>query len=240
LASAGDFDFQPEVTGAERLEKGKGDPKKVPRLLESPADWPTFRADNTCSATTKAVVPQSAKLLWRFEPNVKISSSSIPPTAPVAAGGLIFTSGPDGIVRAVHAATGKLRWKAYTGGAIRMPPTVWEGRVFVGSGDGWVYSFRARNGRLIWRFRVAPAERKIPVYGAISSTWPAAGGVLVADGVAYVAAGIVNYDGTYVYALANSTSRAATRFRPRSTMRRTENASMIPIWSRESRRTTSS
>jgi len=201
LASAGDFDFQPEVTGAKRLEKGKGDPKKVPSLLGSPADWPTFRADNTCSATTKAVVPQSAKLLWRFEPNIKISSSSPPPTAPVAAGGSVFTSGPDGIVRALDAASGKLKWKAYTGGAVRMPPTVWEGRVFVGSGDGWVYSFRAGSGRLIWRFRAAPAERKIPVYGALSSTWPAAGGVLVADGVAYVAAGIVNYDGTYVYAL---------------------------------------
>ena len=201
LAPAGDFDFQPEVTGAKRLEKGKGDPKKVPSLLESAADWPTFRADNACSATTKAVIPQSTKLLWTFEPNTKISSSSPRPTAPVAAAGLVFTGGQDGIVRGVDAASGRLRWKAYTGGTVRMPPTVWQGRVFVGSGDGWIYSFRAKSGKPIWRFRAAPAERKIPVYGAISSTWPAAGGVLVADGVAYVAAGIVNYDGTYVYAL---------------------------------------
>jgi len=39
------------------------------------------------------------------------------------------------------------------------------------------------------------------------STWPAASGVLVEDGVAYVAAGIVNYDGTYVYALDAATGR---------------------------------
>jgi outer membrane protein assembly factor BamB len=90
---------------------------------------------------------------------------------------------------------------AYTGGAIRYPPTIWKGRAFVGAGDGWVYCYEARTGRLQWRFRAAPAERLIPVYGQLMSTWPAASGVLVQDGVAYVAAGIVNYDGTHVYAL---------------------------------------
>lgn len=82
-----------------------------------------------------------------------------------------------------------------------MPPTIWEGRAYVGSGDGWVYCFEARSGRLLWRFRAAPAERSIPVYGVLMSTWPVASGVLVADGTAYAAAGIANYDGTYVYAL---------------------------------------
>ena len=47
----------------------------------------------------------------------------------------------------------------------------------------------------------------IPAYGALLSTWPAASGVLVEDGVAYVAAGIVNYDGTYVYALDAETGK---------------------------------
>ena len=64
-----------------------------------------------------------------------------------------------------------------------------------------MYAFEATTGRRLWRFRAAPAERKIPVYGRLLSTWPAASGVLVEDGTAYVAAGLVNYDGTYVYAL---------------------------------------
>jgi len=102
---------------------------------------------------------------------------------------------------------GRLQWKAYTGGAVRFPPTIWKGRAFVGSGDGWVYAFEAQTGRLIWRFRAAPAERKMPVYGSLLSTWPAASGVLVEDGIAYVAAGIVNYDGTYVYALDATSGR---------------------------------
>jgi len=94
-----------------------------------------------------------------------------------------------------------MRWKTYTGGAVRFPPTVWKGRVFVGSGDGWVYALEAQTGKLMWRFNAAPADRKIPVYGSLLSTWPVASGVLVEDGTAYLAAGIINIDGTHVYAL---------------------------------------
>ena len=39
----------------------------------------------------------------------------------------------------------------------------------------------------IWRFRAAPAERFIPVYGSLSSTWPIGSGVLVEKGVVYAA-----------------------------------------------------
>jgi outer membrane protein assembly factor BamB len=96
---------------------------------------------------------------------------------------------------------GKVKWKAFTGGEIRVSPAIWNGRAFVGSADGWMYVFEASSGRVLWRFRAAPVERKIPVYGAISSNWPVASGVVVEDGVAYAAAGIANYDGTHVYAL---------------------------------------
>jgi len=207
LAPAGDFNFQPELGGVKRLERRERKSEDVAALPESPADWPTFRADNRCSSTTTAAVPQSVSLLWRFDPKTKAPYPTPRATAPVAAGGLVFAGGPDGIVRALDATSGKLRWKAYTGGAIRISPTIWKGRAFVGSADGWVYAFEATTGRLLWRFRAAPAERKIPVYNAISSTWPASSGVVVEDGVAYVAAGIANYDGTYVYALDAETGK---------------------------------
>jgi len=45
------------------------------------------------------------------------------------------------------------------------------------------------------------------VYGSLCSTWPVNSGVLVEDGVAYFAAGIIDYDGTYVYALDAETGR---------------------------------
>ncbi len=201
LGPAGNFDFSPKATVRNRLEKGINDQMNIASLPESDADWPTFRADNTGSVTTEAVIPDKITPLWQLQPDVTFAPATPLPTAPVTAGGLAFIGGPDGIVRALDAATGQVRWKAYTGGAIRIPPTIWKGRAFVGSGDGYVYAFEAKTGRLLWRFRAAPTQRKIPVYGSLLSTWPVSGGVLVEDGIAYVTAGIMNYDGTYVFAL---------------------------------------
>ena len=196
LGPAGDHNFYPKATESERLETGTVSISDVLPLNESPADWPTFRGNNTCTATTDVTLPEKSDRLWQFIPETAFT-----PTAPVTSGGLVFVGGSDGIVRAIDSATGKQRWTAYTGGSIRISPTVWKGRVFAGSGDGWVYALEAQTGRLLWRFRAAPVERKIPVYGSLLSTWPAASGVLVEDGIAYVAAGISNFDGTYVYAL---------------------------------------
>lgn len=206
LGPAGDFEFARKAVEEERLEQKQNE---VAAVMETSADWPSFRKDNQGRLTTTAMVARTGKPRWRYparpiynpgtnvlgHPHYKI------PTAPVTCDGLAFWGDSDGIVRAVNVLTGELLWKAYTGGPIRIAPTIWEGRVFVGSGDGYVYSLSARTGELLWRFRAAPVERKIPVYGSLMSTWPAASGVVVQDGVAYVAAGIVNYDGIHVYAL---------------------------------------
>jgi len=209
LGSAGSFQFNTSATEAERLEKGRPIDPDTPSLLASASDWPMFRKDKHASITTGATISATGELLWQYRPghlgavatDILGHHYSRSITAPVIVDGVVFVSGSDGIVRAINSQTGKALWKAYTGGAVRMPPTVWRNQLFVGSGDGWVYNFDSRTGHLIWRFRAAPAERKIPVYGSLLSTWPAASGVLVDDGTAYVAAGIVNYDGTHIYAL---------------------------------------
>jgi outer membrane protein assembly factor BamB len=202
LGPAGNFDFSRKAVESERLERFAAGDDKPAAFDASPADWPIFRANHSADVTTTATVPAVLHCKWQEGPRAPIMS-----TAPTAVGDLVFAGGSDGIVRAMSAASGELRWKAYTGGVVIYPPTVWQGRVFVGSGDGYAYCFEAKTGRPLWRFRAAPAERRIPVYGSLQSTWPVASGVLVADGVAYVAAGIVNYDGTHVYALDAATGR---------------------------------
>lgn len=122
------------------------------------------------------------------------------PTAPVVAGDTVFVADRSGVVHALDA-SGAEAWRAYTGGPVYFPPAVALGRVYVGSADGRVHAFEARTGRPLWRFRVAPARRRIAVYGKLISTWPVAGGVVVDDGVVYAAAGIAHYDGTHVVAL---------------------------------------
>jgi len=198
---AGSFKFDQAAVESERLESADNAMTIAP-FQHAPADWPTYRANNTRTAETQAAIPDRVKRLWTFTPGAAFET-----TAPVAAGGLVFVSGSDGIVRALDAASGTARWTAYTGGAVRYPPAVAGGRALVGSGDGHVYAFEAATGRLLWRFRAAPAQRSIPVYDQLLSTWPVASGVVLDGGVAYCAAGINNYDGTHVYALDAATGK---------------------------------
>jgi len=202
LASAGDFDFEAVAREEERLETFPAAEKMVAGLPVAKGDWPAYRANNGRSAASAVAIPQKVTRAWQHEP-----SSPVRATAPVTAGGLTVVSGSDGIVKAFNAASGALKWKAYTGGPVRYPPAVADGRVFVGSGDGWVYAFNATSGKSLWRFRAAPAERAISLYGRLSSTWPVGGGVLVDGDTVYAAAGIASYDGTHVYALEAATGK---------------------------------
>ena len=194
LTSAGDFDFRSEADDS-RLETYPN-AESVKPLDEKPGDWPTYQGDNSRSSATAIVIPKRVSAAWSFD----VPGNAFP-TAPVAAGGLVFFGDRSGVVRAVDAADGKLRWEAYTGASIYFPPAVEDGRLLVGSADGRLYAFEAASGRPLWTFRAAPADRWILAYGNLISTWPVAGGVVVQDGVVYTAAGIAHYDGTHVYAL---------------------------------------
>jgi outer membrane protein assembly factor BamB len=211
LAPAGDFKFDQQAAESERLETVSSDRRGSPDPAEtadrqvstdSPNDWRTHRGNPSRTAHTQVSVPDHVQLLWQTPPQ-----QGVEPSAPVAAGGLIFTAGSDGIVRARNAATGKVRWTSHTGGAIHYPPSIADGRALVGSADGWVYCLEAATGKRLWRFRAAPIERRIPLYGRLISTWPVASGVLVHDGTAYFAAGLNDFDGTHVYALDAATGR---------------------------------
>jgi len=100
-----------------------------------------------------------------------------------------------GIVRAVDAQSGIAKWEAYTAGAIYQSPAVWEGRVYVGSADGRVMPLKLPRagdcGPSGLRRRIAGFR-----FTASCTHLAVAGGVVVADGVLYAAAGIANYDGT--------------------------------------------
>ena len=159
------------------------------RLADLPRQQPAQRQQRAC-----AWAPRNCS-------GTTIRIARHAPSEATSAGGLIFFGGEDGRVRAVDAETGALRWTFSTAGIVKYPPTIADGRAYVGSGDGHVYCLEAATGRLLWRFRAAPVERNLMVYGTLSSTWPVNTGVLVQDGTAYFAAGIVDHDGTYVYAI---------------------------------------
>ena len=200
LAPAGEFDYAGRA-GAERLEAGPG-PASVRKLAATDRDWPAYRRDNARSGRTSVPAPAQVAERWTFKP----PQASVA-TAPIAVDGWAFIGGSDGVLRAIDVATGEQGWSFATEGWIKFAPALADGRLFAGSCDGCVYCLEAKTGRLLWRFRAAPAERKIPVYGSLMSTWPVGSGVLVHDGVAYAAAGMANYDGTHVFALDAATGK---------------------------------
>jgi outer membrane protein assembly factor BamB len=194
LCSAGTpVEAQP---AGDRLESAAPNPREIAPFPLAAQDWPTYRGNNAHTGASAASVSGSLQPLWTWEP-----SHGYTPTAPTAAGGLVFLAGDDGVARAFDAAGGTMQWAFETAGPILHPPTIWEGRAYVASGDGWVYAIEAATGRLLWRFQAAPIARRILAYGSLCSTWPVNSGVLVEDGTAYFAAGLIDYAGTYVYAL---------------------------------------
>ncbi|HJN16653.1 MAG TPA: PQQ-binding-like beta-propeller repeat protein, partial [Armatimonadota bacterium] len=205
LCSAGDFDFNVVATNESNLQLGAGDPATVQPLDASDLDWPTYRANTQRSGSSQVALKEEHPVPgWWHKP-----TDACKVTPPVAAGGLVFFGREDGKVRCLNAETGDVAWDYVTAGPIIQPPTIWEGRCYVGSGDGYVYCIEAATGRLLWRFRAAPVERRMMVYDHLMSTWPVNSGILIEDGVAYAAAGIIDRDGTYVYALDAKTGEIA-------------------------------
>ena len=192
-SSAGQLPLPGEETPS--LETGQGELGKVVKLNAKPGDWATYQGNNHRIPTSSASIPKKVEKQWSFT-----SPNKAMPTAPVVAGDLVFVGDRAGTIRAIDT-DGKLKWKAYVGGAIYFPPTISNNRAYVGSADGRVYAFEAATGRPLWSFRVAPGNRRISMFGKLISTWPVAGGVIVEDGTVYAAAGITHYDGTHVVAL---------------------------------------
>ena len=194
LAPVDNLDLSQSALEQTRLKSIQSEP--VSNQEADQADWPGYRRDRLRSASTPVQLTSDPIERWQIR-----SAARSEPTAPIVVGSVAFWSGLDGVVRAADVDSGKIRWTAFTGGAVRFPPEYWKGRIYVGSSDGYVYCFDAQDGQQLWRFQAAPAKRRILVHGRIFSNWPVGSGVLVSDGVVYAAAGITSYDGTHVYAL---------------------------------------
>jgi outer membrane protein assembly factor BamB len=102
------------------------------------------------------------------------STGALPLSEPVTDGSLLFFGGDAGILYALDASTGRLKWTCATDpkSPIRMTPAV-EGRVvYFGTLAGQVYSVSADTGSLLWRAEVAGWVTGSPVvcHGIVAVT----------------------------------------------------------------------
>jgi len=120
---------------------------------------------------------------------------------------VFFGSSVDHQLYALDAATGRVRWRFFTGAPIRLAPSVADGRVYVGSDDGKVYCLAVDDGRLLWEFDAAPEQRRVIGNGQIISLWPVRTGVLVDGDRVFFGAGIFPYHSPTLNALDSKTGK---------------------------------
>lgn len=190
-------------------------------LPATAADWVTHRHDNARTGCTSESLAAPLSLHWVYTPahpprpawpepakrlreGFKLLHRVIFDDAFQVAvvGDLVyFGSSADDKVYALDAATGEERWSFFTGGPIRLAPTVSEGRVFAGSDDGFVYCLKADDGKLLWKKRGGPNDEMLLGNGRMISRWPIRTGVLVEEGIAYFGAGVFPHENVYLHAI---------------------------------------
>jgi len=191
-------------------------------VASAPAsDWPTYRHDLARTGCTDESLGAPLALQWTYtSTHAPRPAWSGPGTRPregfllhnrvdfddafqvvVAGNRLYFASSADDKIYALSATTGEELWSFFTGGPIRLAPTLWNGRLFVGSDDGFVYCLKADTGEVVWKVRGGPAEERLLGNGRMISRWPIRSGVLVDDGIAYFGAGVFPHENVYLVAV---------------------------------------
>lgn len=184
------------------------------------ADWPCYQADARRSGVTSDRLAFPLAPAWTHQPAQAPRPAWPEPGRtlnlqdfdyafqPVAAGGRVFYgSSADDSVRALDARTGRELWRFTAGAPVRFAPHIADGRCYFASDDGRVFCVTAAEGRPVWSFDAAPEVRMLPGNERMISRWPCRSGVLVADGVVYVTAGMWPSEGVYFYALDAATGK---------------------------------
>jgi len=184
-------------------------------------DWPTYMHDNARSGVASSTIdlplqqqwvvtaPAAPKPAWsepqpafvesfRELPKMKFDAAF---HVAVVDKSVYFGSSVDNKVYSLDAATGTLQWDFFTGGAVRLAPSVYNGRVYVGSDDGHVYCLDAAAGHLVWKFQAAPTRQTVLGGGKMVSLWPVRTSVVVYGNTAYFGAGVFPGERVYMYAV---------------------------------------
>ncbi len=109
-----------------------------------------------------------------------------------------FGSTVDHQVHCLDLASGQTQWTFFTGGPVRLAPTVSGDKLLFGSDDGYVYCLHKDSGTLIWKRLVGPHEEWLLARGEMISKWPVRTGVLVHEGVAYYGAGTFPHEDVFL------------------------------------------
>jgi len=187
------------------------------------ADWTTYQHDNSRSGVTSESLNLPLGEQWRYISKHAPRQAWPEPARQdfwhnlyglrakvrydqtfhlvVAGNAAYFGSSADDKVYCLDVSTGEERWSFFTGGPVRLAPTIWDGKVYFGSDDGCAYCLKTGDGELVWKYKAAPDDRMIPGNSRMISACPVRTSVLVRNGVAYFCAGLFPKEGVYLCAL---------------------------------------
>lgn len=187
------------------------------------AGWPTYHRDSKRSGFTDEALKLPLSLKWMFKTRKRPEPAWPPPAKQnywagkfnlrprvvydraqalvVDGSGVYFGSSADDRVFCLDVETGLERWSFFTGGPVRLAPTIHGNRLYFGSDDGHVYCLNKKNGALLWKHRMGPADRWIPGNGRIVSVWPVRTGILISEEKVFCCAGLFPLQGAYRAAL---------------------------------------
>ena len=171
-------------------------------------DWPMYRCDAGRRGVTEASLSENLSLAWirelpkltpAFNDHRLQFDAGYEPV--VANRHLLIASSLTDSVKAYDTKTGKQLWCFYSDGPVRFAPAIWKDLVCFGSDDGCLYCVELATGNLRWKHRAVPSQRRLLGNKRLISVWPVRGGLVVADGNVYFAAGVLPFEGVFVYAM---------------------------------------
>jgi len=180
------------------------------------ADWPTFRHDAARSAATDEQLAPTLHLQWsrRYPALVPAWLGEFPSLRfddhyePIVVGKtLVFGSSDDDSVTALDTETGKMRWRFYANGPVRLAPVASKGRIYFGADDGVFYCLDAAGGTLQWRYDTALSERKGFIEGRLTTICPVRGAPVVENGRVVFVAGIWGFEDSGLFILDAETGK---------------------------------
>ena len=118
-----------------------------------------------------SIDPSNGKILWKTSAGSRLVSGV------AADGGVVVVAGADGVVQAFDAGTGQKRWKYEASTEVLSAPAVGNGTVVLRSLDNRIVALDAETGNRRWYL-----QRSSPALAL-----HAAPGIVVADGLAFVA-----------------------------------------------------
>lgn len=114
------------------------------------ADWPQYHGRTGRTGRSAAEDPEEpTRTRWTLEV-ASDGEGRHDRTAPVVAGGTMFTANVDGNLVAVDVPSGTVEWVYEASGGVQIAPAVGDSRVFLGTGDGDMVALNRETGEIDW------------------------------------------------------------------------------------------